>query len=150
MNQPKITSVIELAKHPVGTVLYWVAFRPVGIAGVKIPEGDEWMSKCHPKVLYDRKLSSKAWRYRSKLPRLSAIDFQYVVDLLTSEPIVERFVVNGICRSYDTGEFYYRNEDGEWMPQEYLFETSTNAKREKKRIKDLFRNWANQASDDEV
>lgn len=150
MNQHKIKSVIELAKYKIGTVLYWVAFRPVGVAGIKIPEGEEWMANCHPKVLYDRKLVSKTWRYRAKLPRLCAVDFQYVVDLLTSEPIVERFVVHGICRSFDTGEFYYRNEDGEWMPEEYLFESPLTAKREKKRIKDLFRTWANQSSDDEV
>lgn len=150
MNNPKIKSVIEIAKYKHGTVLYWVTFRPVKIAGISIPAGDEWLSDCHPKVLHDRKLVSKTWRYRSKIPRLSATDFQFAVGLLTSEPIVERFEVNGIHRSNDTGEFYYANETGEWMPESFLFTTVSAAKREKLKIKKLFQEWSSQTSEDEV
>ncbi len=150
MNYQKIKSVIELSKFKIGDVLYWVVFRPVGVAGVNIPNGEEWITNNHPKVIHDRKLIKKAWRYRSRIPRLCAIDFQYVVDLLTSEPIVERFVVHGICRSFDTGEFYYSNDSGEWMPESFLYITPYSAKNEKKRIKGLFKTWANQMSDDEL
>jgi hypothetical protein len=150
MEKEKIKSVLELAKYKPGEVLYWVTLRPVGSAGIHIPEGEDWLTQCHPKVLHDRKLISKAWRYRNKIPKLCAIDFQYVVDLLTSEPVVEQFVVHGITRSPDTGEFYYANDAEEWMPQGFLFKSVHAARKEKKRIKDMFRVWANQTSDDEV
>jgi len=150
VGQQKIKSVVELSKHKIGDMLYWVVFRPLAVAGIKIPEGEEWIVNCHPKVLYDRKLVGKAWGNRGRIPRLCAVDFQYVVDLLTSEPVVERFDIQGVCRSFDTGEFYYSNEAGEWMPESFLYATAHRAKAEKKRIKELFRTWANQMSDDEV
>lgn len=149
MGQQKINSVLELSKHKPGDILYWVVFRPVGSAGIKIPPDDHWIASCHPKVLYDRKLA-KEWHYKNKLPRLCALDFEYVVDILTSEPLVERFEISSVCRSFDTGEFYYSNEEGEWMPESFLYQTIAGAKNEKKRIKNLFRTWANRMSEDEV
>lgn len=147
---PKITSVVQLAKYKVGDTLYWVTIRPVGSPGIVIPEGDEWIRDCHPKVMHDYGMASKTWKYRGKVPRLHAIDFQYVVDLLTSEPIVERFVIAQVERSFDTGEFYYCNGSGEWMPESFLYQKPWMAKREKARIKGLFRQWSSQMSEDEV
>src|SRR6185369_10873599 len=109
MPDQKIKSVLELAKYNTGDTLFWVVLRPVGVAGVQIAEEDEWVASAHPKVIYERKLV-KTWYYRnSKLPKLCALDFQYVVELLTSELVVERFEISTICRSSDTGEFYYAN-----------------------------------------
>ena len=146
----KIASVLELAKYKVGDILYWVIFRPVGAAGITIPPGEEWMMHAHPKVIHDRGLAKKIWKNRALLPKLCSVDFQYVVEVLTTEPVVESFEISRICRSFDTGEYYYANEEGEWMPEKYLFTAVSAAKREKKRIKDLFKKWAMQASPDEV
>lgn len=145
----KIKSVLELSKYKQGETLYWVTLRPVADACIKIPEGDEWMKNVHPKVVYDRGLAKKTWRYRTRLPKLCSLDFQCVVDLLTSEPIVEKFVINSIYRSCDTGEFYYLNEHNEWMPEESLFTTAVAAKKEKARLKALFKRWSEQMSPDE-
>lgn len=108
------------------------------------------MAEVHPKVLFERGLASKSWKYRVHLPRLCALDFQYVTELLTSEPIVERFVIQEVARSQNTGEFYYMNVDQDWMPESALFETVPAAKREKDRIKKLFQLWASRQSPDEV
>jgi hypothetical protein len=146
----RVSSVIQLAKYPIGSVLYRVVFRPVGIAQVQIPPGEEWMAEVHPKILFERGLANKSWKYRAQLPRLCALDFQYVTELLTSEPIVERFVIQDVDRSLNTGEFYYMNADQDWMPESTLFESALAAKREKIRIKHLFELWASRQSPDEV
>lgn len=146
----KITSVVELAKHKVGDLLFRVVFRPVGMARITIPPGSEWMADCHPKILFERGLVTKAWKFKAALPKLCGVDFQYVTELLTSEPVVERFEVIDIARSSDTGEFYYCNADGDWMPQDYLFASAHVAKQEKRRIKGLFATWARREAVDEV
>lgn len=146
----RVSSVLELSKWPVSTVLYRVVLRPIGIAEINISPGEEWMQDVHPKILFERGYAVKGWKFRSGLPKLCAIDFQYVTELLTSDPIVERFVVQGIIRSHDTGEFYYRNEGDDWMPESTLFISSEAAKREKLRIKKLFQIWAARTSTDEA
>lgn len=149
MNDQRIKSALELAKYKVGQTLYWVVLRPVGSDGVQIPPGEEWAADCHPKTLHERGYV-KTWKYKQKLPRLQSLDFQYVVDLLTNEPVVEEFEITTVHRSLDTGEFYYANPENEWMPQGSLFATAAAAKKEKLRIKDLFKTWANRISPDEV
>jgi hypothetical protein len=147
----RISTILDLAKYRIGQEAYAVMFRPVGVVErFKIPAGEEWMEDAHPKVFYERKIASKGWKYRSRLPRLHAADFQNVVTLLTSEPIVEIFKVTEIIRSVNTGEFYYSNNDAEWMPEGSLFETPLLAKCEKRRIKKLVAQWANQQSTDQV
>lgn len=148
--QEKMVSILELAKYKVGQVKYWVAFRPVSLAGIQVPEGEEWMAQAHPKVLYDRGLASEAWYFKQPLPRLCAWDFQYVVDILTSEPIAERFEITNIHRCTDTGEFFYANNRDEWMPESYLFNTPQEAMKEKARIKKMFADWAAKSALDDL
>lgn len=149
MNEQKITSALELSKYKITRILYWVVFRPVGNTSVQVPQGEEWISNCHPKVLYERGIARNI-PYNNRLPRLHSLDFQYVMDLLTSEPIIEKFEITAIHRSYDTGEFYYANQENEWMPEDSLFQTPQAALKEKIRIKSLFAKWARQVSPDEV
>lgn len=148
MNEQRIKSALELAKFKLGQVLYWVVLRPVGAPSVKIPPGEEWVTDCHPKTVYERGFA-KTWKYKQKLPRLQALDFHYVVNLLTNEPVVEEFKITDVFRSMNTGEFHYSNPDGEWMPQDLLFKTAKQAKLEKKRIKSLFKTWIDRMSEDE-
>lgn len=145
----KIKSVLELSQHKQGDTLYWVAIRPLVEPCIEIPSGQEWMKNVHPKILYEHHRVKKAWRYRCKLPKLCSLDFEFVMGILTCEPVVEKFVVNNIHRSNDTGEFYYSNEYNEWMPESSLFTTAVAAKKEKAKLKSLFKRWSEQMSPDE-
>lgn len=144
----KVKSVLELAKYKTGDVLYWVVFRPIGIANIQVPAEDEWMLNVHPKVFHDRGIATKSWKYKESLPKLCAMDFHCAVNVLTSEPVAERFEVGEVGRSNDTGEFYYQNQLGEWMVECYLFKTVDAAKKEKQRIKRLFAKWAGYESNE--
>lgn len=142
----KITSVVELARYKINDILYWVVLRPAGTHEINIPCGDEWIANCHPKVLYDRKLASKAWRFRQNVPKLRSLDFQYITELLTSDLVVEEFKVSNITRSPNTGEFYYANGDDEWMPESYLHAKKKSANAERNKIKGLFKIWVDKQS----
>ena len=137
----KVTSVLELARYPVDTVAYWIALR----TNSPIPELSEeaaWLTTVHPKELY-RGPYKKLWPYYAKLPKLHHVDFNTIVSMLVSELCVEEFPVKEIIRSHDTGEFFYANEDNEWMPEQHLFDTPAAARREKTRVLKLIRKWAN-------
>ena len=144
----KMASVLELAKYKIGAELYRVVLRPVGEAVTKISEGDEWVATVHPKVIYDYGFAK--WPYKIKIPKLCGIDFQYVTEILTSEPIVERFIITECVRCTDTGEFYYMNKEEDWMPESALFKTPDQARKEKHKVKSLFAEWASKTSADEV
>lgn len=138
----RIKSVIELAHYSVGDTAYWVIIRPLK-AMPELTADNKWMEDHHPKALYSRRgPARKVWPYHAKLPKLSQIDFEEVVNLLRSELVVEPFQVCDIIRSRDTGEFFYQNSDDEWMPESHLFDTNTAARNEKKRIKRMIKRWA--------
>ncbi len=150
MPNTKITSVVELSRYKIGTVLYRVVLRPVGQSHITINPGDEWMAQCHPKIFYERGMANAAWKFKTKIPKLCGIDFQYVMEILTSESIVERFEIVDVARSADTGEFYYCSPVGDWMPEGNLFESYSAARREKSKIKNLFSQWAKRTGADQV
>lgn len=136
----KMASVLELARYKVGDPTWWVALRYTEPLPEFPPEA-AWMSNVHPKVLYQHGPYKKSWSLRAKLPRLHHVDFTGVVTLLTSEFVVERFDVCDVIRSSDTGEFFYSNQDDEWMPEEYLFDTQIAARRERTRIIKMMKRW---------
>lgn len=137
----RIQSVIELAKYRIGDMAYWVSIRPLEQMP-ELEDEDLWMTEYHPKVLYTRGPAKKMWPYRAKLPKLHHVDFEDVVELLTSEFVIEQFEICNIVRSNDTGEFLYSNDDDEWMVENDLFDTNTAATKEKNRIKNMIRRWA--------
>lgn len=137
---PGISSVLELARYQVGESAWWVTLRlkePIN----PLKEDQHWMIEAHPKLLYERGPYKKNWTYRSKLPKLQHLDFQGIVGLLTSDLVVERFDICDVIRSQDTGEFFYSNEDDEWMPESCLFDTITAARRERARIMRMLKKW---------
>ncbi len=138
-NQRKIQSVTELAKFRVGDVAWWVILRPLNKMA-DLPEPDLWMKNHHPKALYEWGPGRPVWG-KALLPKLQHFDFTNIVPLLTSKILVDQFPVCDILRSRDTGEFFYSNEDDEWMPESYLLDTKIRADREKARILRLFTKW---------
>jgi hypothetical protein len=139
--QRKIQSVLELARYKVGDVAWWVILRP----SKPIPElkdDEKWLQEpsVHPKALYKGPYR-ELWPSHVLLPKLQHMDFAGIVGLLTSELRVEQFPVCDLLRSRDTGEFFYCNDNSEWMPEAYLMDTSTAATREKARILRLIRKW---------
>lgn len=136
-----MSSVLELARWKVGESAWWVALRyhePLP----DLPPEAAWMQNCHPKALYEHGPYKQFWPFRAKLPRLHHVDFTGIVTLLTSEFVVERFDVCEIIRSSDTGEFFYSNQDDEWMPEAFLFDTAIAARRERTRIVKMMKRWA--------
>ena len=138
----RIKSVIELSKYKTGEITYWVTLRPVGIDQIVIPPGEEWLIEQHPKTLYERGYAKKAWKSRKKLPKLHHIDFQAIVCLITSKLVVEPFKIHDVVRSNGTGEFFYSNEEDEWMPESYLFDSTQAARKERERILNMCKDWA--------
>ena len=142
IQKQRIKSVIELSKYKMGDTAYWVTMRPIGIDHIMIPEGEEWIVDHHPKTLYERGYAKKAWKSRKKLPKLHHVDFEVMVNILTSKLMVESFEINNIARSSDTGEFYYSNGEDEWMPEAYLLDSTQAARKEQERILKMFKNWS--------
>ncbi len=138
----KITSVLELGRYKVGDTAFWVTFRRIR-PNPEVSIEDEWMLEAHPKVLYERGPFKRLWDQKKKLPKLHHEDFKSVVSLMEVSMVVEEFKIADILRSNRTGEYYYANSDDEWMPECYLFDTLTAARREKGRIAKMIINWSN-------
>ena len=136
----KVSSVLELSRYKIGDVAYWLTLA-TSVPSPELTEEDIWLTCVHPKTLYKGPYK-KLWRCHANLPKLHHIDFDTIVGMLVSELLVEEFVINGITRSLDTGEFYYSNEDDEWMPESNLFDSAAAARRERSRILRLIRKWA--------
>lgn len=144
LNEPvsrKMASVLELAKYKVGGTVWWVTLRyrdPIP----ELTEEAMWMRNCHPKALYEHGPYKNFWPLRAKLPRLHHVDFTGIVNIITSEFVVERFNICEALRSGDTGEFFYANQDDEWMPETFLFDTQIAARRERTRVIKMMGTWA--------
>ena len=137
----KMASVLELARYKIGDSAWWVTLRhrdPLP----NLPEEAAWMMNCHPKSLYEHGPYKSYWPFRAKLPRLHQVDFTGIVTILTSEFMVEKFDVCETLRSQDTGEFFYANQDDEWMPESFLFDTTIAARRECTRVIKMMKKWA--------
>jgi len=137
----KIQSVNELAKFRAGDSAWWVILRPVA-AMSPLTEEDMWIQNHHPKTYFDRGYGKALWASKKvALPKLQHMDFQTLVGVLTSKLVVEDFIVCDVIRSNDTGEFFYSNDTGEWMPESGLLDSKTAADREKTRILRMFQKW---------
>lgn len=137
----KIVSVLELARYKIGGSAWWVVLR-YNSPLPKLSESAAWMHNCHPKVLYENGPYRYRWPYKAKLPKLHHADFSTMLTLLTSELIVEKFDICEVIRSNDTGEFFYSNQDDEWIPESSLFDTHMAARREHNRIIKMIKRWA--------
>ena len=140
MTQKKITSILELGRYKIDQCVYWLIFRDSHERPI-LSDEDEWMFNCHPMTLYKGPYK-KLWDKNIKLPKLHSEDFEMVVSLLSRDLVVEEFIITNIHRSKDTGDFYYQNQLGEWMPQQCLFDTKVAARRECNRISKLISKWA--------
>lgn len=139
----KVKSVLELGRYNIGDTAWWVVLRSKDVPG-QLQDEDLWMDDYHPKVKVKRGPLKKLWKNGIALPRLHHIDFNCVFGLLTHKFTIEEFKVNEIYRSHNTGEYFYANEDKEWMPEAYLFDSIVAARREKTRILKIIRKWADQ------
>jgi hypothetical protein len=137
----KVISVLELGRYSVGDLAYWVTFRRLKPCP-EISVEDDWMFEAHPKILYERGPFKRLWDHKKKLPKLHHEDFKAIVSLMEVKMVVEEFRIADILRSNRTGEFYYANPDDEWMPECYLFDSVTAARREKGRIAKMISKWS--------
>lgn len=140
----KINHVNQLAKHQIGATLYWVVMRPVCIPQLR--DEDMWIEDEHPKTTYERGYMKKAWTGKTALPKLHANDFAQIASILTSKLQVEAFEIVDIQRNLNTGEFYYRSTDGDWMPESGLFVSETGAAKERTRVRRMMSHWAKYGS----
>ena len=148
----KLKSALELAKYRPGDTLYWIISHPLGREPI-IDENDAWLftDSVHPKTPYKYGILKGVWTYRDRLPKLHASDFSLVLELITSEFIIEEFKIEQVVRCQQTGEFVYRNTTGEeWMPESLLFDSKAAAKKERERIKKLIVKWAARTQQDPI
>lgn len=136
----KVQSVLELSRYKIGDIAWWVVLRHKKI--IKDPVIDEWMLNSHPKSLYERGPFRSMWQGNTQLPKLHSIDFALITNMVTQKFETEEFHVNSIRRSTDTGEYYYSNENKEWMPESYLFDSNVAANVEKARLTRMIKKWA--------
>lgn len=140
----KVKSVLDLGKYKIGQSPYWVVIDHPGYVDYQPEAGDEWVLDHHPKTMYDRKLSN-LWDIsqfgRRAIPKLHSLDFQCVMMIITGKFVVEQYKIENIARSHDTGEYYYMNNEGCWMPQAFLFDSEQAAYKEKNRILGMISKW---------
>lgn len=137
-------SVLELGRYSIGDTAWWVTIRYQNeqvTEAEEFPEDLQWMLECHPKEMYTRGPFKKHWNKHKKLPKLHHMDFMGIVPLITSNFMIEKFVVKDIIRSHMTGEYYYGNDLDEWMPQSNLFDTKIAATKERTRILKMMQRW---------
>lgn len=134
----RVYSVLELAKYRPGDKVWWIILRPLHNPPT-LDDNNKWMSEYHPKVFYDRKICK--FPNGAKIPKLQHIDFKNITDLITSKLVAEEFVICDICRSTDTGEFFYSNKDNEWIPECNVMDTKSSAEKELSRIMSLLYRW---------
>ncbi len=142
----KVKSVLDLGKYKIGDTPFWVVINHPGYKEYQPSEDDAWVLDHHPKTLYDRKLSN-LWDVsqfgKRTIPKLHALDFQCVLMVITGKFMVGQYKIENIGRSSDTGEYYYMNSEGCWMPQAFLFDSEQAAYREKNRILSMISQWVN-------
>jgi hypothetical protein len=144
MKQSRSSSTIwRLAKFELGQKAFCVVLGS-DVADFTIMPDDSWVTsdRVHPKVLYERGIINGVWPTRWKLPRLNAMDFLLLMDLFTSTPLVEEFIIKDLRRCQHTGECVYQSTVGNWMPESCLFPSLIQAQRELRRILRLVRRWA--------
>lgn len=141
----RISSVLELSRYKINETVWWVILRSKEPLP-ELPEEDSWMEDHHPRILYERGPYQRLWTSKAMLPRLQHMDFAGIVTLVTSEFKVEPFTIVEIIRSNETGEFWYSNDDDEWMPESCLFCTDIAARRERNRVLKLLKKWATSQS----
>jgi hypothetical protein len=141
MNE-KIKSVLELCRYKIGESAWWVVLRPTKIKDQMLEEA--WMKDHHAKVLLERGPLKKLWTNGVRIPRLHHVDFSNITSLMTNKLVVEEFNISEIYRSPNTGEFFCSNQDEEWMPENFLFDSIVAARRERTRVLKLIRKWAEQ------
>jgi hypothetical protein len=144
-NKRGVSSVLELAKWKPGDRIYCAIFRQKVDYQSIVSNNDEWAfsESVHPKVLYKYKIIRGMWDNPATLPKLHACDFMTVLDILTSELVVEPYDIISIMRCQHTGEFIYADEAEEYMPESCLFSTAQEAEQECDRIKAMIRGWVN-------
>ena len=137
----KVKSVLELSKYQIDQTVHWVVFRPVDGLDTSPENCEPWMRQEHPKVFFDRKIMTPLWKFKCRVPRLHSADFLLITQLLTQRPVIEEFVIKKIRRSHHTGEFTYMNDQGECMPEAYLFASRSGARKELSRLQRMLTKW---------
>jgi len=141
----KISSVLELAKWQVGSEAYWIINQPT-VSVTKKLNKNLWARSInvHPKTIYERRFVT-GWPKDVGLPKIHALEFNNIVDLVTSQLSVGVFKVDSIYRCPDTGEFIYSTcNDGDFvesMPESCLFKTREEAQTELTRLFLMVKKW---------
>lgn len=135
-------TVLDLAKWKPGKVVYFVThYVPTA---PKVKRKDLWMvdGTVHPYNAYRRGVLKSSLGRQTKLPKMHALEFDWIMSLLQSRLIIAEFTVASVERCPLTGECQYLNQEGDIMPESCLFEVREEAEAELLRIMDLFRRWA--------
>ena len=135
-----VRSVLQLGRHKIGDTV-WTLTNAT--REPEIPEEDDWMVTEHPRFLYETHWH-KIWPQGVALPRLEAVSFQAIAQLLTAELKISELVISSITREY--GEYLYGvgDNDDDLIPEFALFDSREAAIAERSRILRLISKWVNQ------
>lgn len=132
----KVKSVIELSRYKPGQIAYRVLLVAVD---------NENYCKLYSYTIGEdvrsaaRKLGRNTGR---QLPHLALKDYHIITELLSSRFEVIEYEIATVYKCDRTGHFFYRDIKGNEMPESYLFDTATAARREKSRILKMMKDWA--------
>lgn len=129
-----------MAKYAVGDVVYSIVYSTP--YSELEQENLDWMMFEHPKYTFETPQYRSMWPYQQQYPKLNSLDFEVIVRLLSGEFEVARFQIVSVSRSNNTGEFNYKNDDDDTIPESNLFETEEVAYRELNRIYNMFKIWS--------
>lgn len=135
-------TILDISQWKPGDVAYVVTHRIPQLPAIK-PD-DIWTvdGTVHPKTAYDRGILVSLLGRQTPLPKMHAIEFDWIMSLLHSKLIVAEYNITSVERCRHTGECQYLNNGNEIMPESCLFRTRQEAEMERTRIMDLFRRWA--------
>lgn len=131
----------DVAKWKKGDTAYIVSGAEIRPTSIK--EGNEWAFSdvVHPRNLNKLKIVKGQWRFRQEPPRLHAVDYELIIDVLNYKLIIEPFHITNAFRCPNTGECVYTNEVDEWMPESCMFPDAASARAERARVLGFVRKW---------
>ena len=139
MNKPN--PIMASAKYPLGSTVWFLGLEPP--ENYQLGEQYDSFMFEHPIFALSRTPLRHIWKSTRALPKLENESFDNIITLVTSRILVQSMVVESIERSENTGEFVYLDDELEiCLPEQILYSSRPEAKREQTRILKMVRDWA--------
>ena len=131
----------DCGKYPIGNTVWFLVFEQPN----QIAIGDDYdiYSNEHPIFLFYKTPIKCLWQTNRALPKLENDTFDTVMSMMTCKLVARTMVIETIEISESTGELMYcDDQDGIFLPEIVIFKDRNAAMRERSRILNMIKNWA--------